>query len=189
MKALLALLCSLTAAFAAAPVKSNDLPAEAVAALNNGTKFVLFSLEPPITTITEPQLRPNMTDEQKQKELERFAKELKLKPDEGHHGYKILGSTELADARSRASAVAAITEAVRGFDGAVADCFEPRHSLRVVTANGTTYDFVACFECRQVYVYRDRTRIGTAGMTGSQNRLDDLLIVGKVPLAKPASSK
>ncbi len=167
MKALLSLLYLITAALAAAPVKSNDLPAEAVAAFKTGTKFVLFSLEAPITSVTEPQ----------------------LKPGEGHHGYRILGSTELADAPSRASAFAAITDAVRGFDGLLAACFEPRHSLRVTAANGATYDFVACFECHQVYVYRGKERIGTAGMTGSQKRLDDLLVAAKIPLAKPASSK
>ena len=168
MKSLVAVLCLLTAALPAAPVKSNNLPDEAVAAFKTGTKFVLFSLEPPITRDPE---KPQ------------------LKPEEGHHGFAIFGSTELADAPSRASAVAAITDAVRGFDGLLALCFEPRHSLRVIAANGTTYDFVTCFECHQVYVYRGKKRIGTAGMTGSQKRLDDLLVAAKIPLAKPASSK
>ena len=66
---------------------------------------------------------------------------------------------------------------------------EPRHSVayRVgPTARPTTLSLV--FECHQVYVYRGRKRIGTAGMTGSQKRLDDLLAAAKIPLAKPASS-
>ena len=173
----------------ATAVVPNDLPAEVVAALKTGTKFVLFSLEPPVTSVEEPHLKPGMSKDQEVKELQRAIKELKLNPSEGHHGYTILGSTELADAAAQASAIAAITDAVRGFDGTLAACFEPRHSLRVIAANGTRYDLVACFECRQVYVYRGDTRIGTAGMTGSQKRLDDLLVTAKIPLAKPAPAK
>ena len=187
MKAVLTLLYLLTAALASASV--NELPAEAVAALKSGTKYVLFSLEPPSASGKEPQLNPKMTAEEVAKELERFAAEVRLKPEEGHHGYKILGSSELIEAASRASAVSAITDAVRDFHGGVALCFEPRHSLRVVSAEGTTYDFVACFECSQVAVYRGKERIGLAGMTGLQKPLDDLLTAAKVPLAKPASSK
>jgi hypothetical protein len=189
MKILLALLCAFTTTFAAAPDKSNALPGEALAALKTGTKFVLFSLEPPVTAIKDPEITPEMTRDQVQKEFERFHREMKLNPEEGHHGYKILGSTELADAGMRASAIAAITDAVRDFDGIVAKCFEPRHSLRVRAANGATYDFVVCFECHQVYVFRGKKRIGTAGMTGSQKRLDDLLVAAKIPLAQPTSPK
>ena len=163
MKTLIALLCSLTAAIAATPVEPNNLPDEAVAALKTGTKFLLFSLEP---------------------EIDRDILAPKPKPEESHHGFKILGSTELVDATSRSSAVAAITDAVRDFNGVLAKCFEPRHSVRVIADNGTTYDFVACFQCHQIYVYRGKERIDTAGMTGSQKRLDDLLVKAKVPLAK-----
>ena len=104
MKVFLALFCLLVVASAVDPVKSNKLPVEAVTALENGTKFILFSLEPPMS-IDPPQFTPEMTDDQKLKEVERFRKETNVDPDKGHHGYKILGSTELSDAPSRVSAI------------------------------------------------------------------------------------
>lgn len=168
MKTFAILLCLLTTSFAAAPARPNALPAEAVSAIKTGTKFVLFSLEPPSAPdfkVPDP------------------------KTEENHHGFKILGSIELADAPSRASAVAAIVDAVRAFNGGVAACFEPRHSLRVISASGITYDFVACFECASIRVYRGNESIGDAGITGSQKRLDDLLLREKIPLAKPHSVK
>src|SRR5678815_3226080 len=102
MKVLFALLCLLTVASPAdtkksnelpvAAVKPNQLPVEAATALKTGTKFVLFSLEPPIS-VALPQITPDMTDQQKRKEEERYLKETKLDPEKSHHGYKILGST------------------------------------------------------------------------------------------------
>lgn len=166
MKAMIGILYLVSVAFAA--TATEQLPNEAVAALKTGKKFILFSLEPP---------------------SDRKLGAPEPKPEQSHHGFRILGSTELADTEARVSAIAAITDAVRHFDGALAACFEPRHSLRVIAANGTTHDFVACFECHQVYVYRGDNRIGTAGMTGSQKQLDDLLIRAKVPVAKFYSSK
>ncbi len=168
MKTILALLCSLTCVFAGIPFTPKSLPAEAVAALKSGTKFILFSLDPPIVGAPEAP---------------------ELKPEENHHGFKILGSVELVDAPSRASAIAAITNAVRNYNGNAAGCFEPRHSLRVITAAGVTYDFVACFECAGLQIYRGEEGLAGTGMTGSQKPLDDILTKAKIPLAKPAGSK
>ncbi len=168
MKAILCLLCLLTSVFARVPFTPNTLPVEAVTALKTGTKFILFSLDPPSFRDPKPP---------------------ELKPAESHHGFKILGSTELLDAPSRASAIAAITDAVRNYNGVAAGCFNPRHSLRVITAAGVTYDFVACFECAGLQVYRGEEGLASTGLTGSQKRLDDFLTKANVPLSKPPSSK
>ena len=169
MRILLILLCLFTTAFSGDSRPPNALPAEVSAAFSNGTKFILFSLEPP--PIPDFDAPPP-------------------KPIEGHHGFKILGSTELADAPSRASAFAAIGDAVRGFNGLVAGCFEPRHSLRVITRDGKVFDLVTCFACHAVRIYRDDKLIAIVGITGSQKRLDDILTAAKVPLApKPQTTK
>lgn len=142
----------------------NKLPDEAIEALNSGVKFVLFSLEPPITTEVEKE---------------------QLKPEQKHHGFKILGSTELVTAVTRDSAITSITEGVKKHTTAGSGCFLPRHSLRVTAANGKIYDFLICFQCTKIEVHAGDTSIGGADIVGSQKPLDDILTAAKIPLAKP----
>jgi hypothetical protein len=146
----------------------NKLPDEVVEALKSGVKFILFSLDPPITVEAEKE---------------------KLKPEENHHGFKILGSTELVNLDTKTNAIASLTDAVRDYNGTGAGCFFPRHSLRVITSKGATYDLVTCFECYQIEVYLGEKRIGGAGISGTQKRLDEILTVAKIPLAKPLHSE
>ena len=80
----------------------NKLPDEAVEALKSGVKFILFSLDPPITFEAERE---------------------KLKPEQNHHGFKILGSTELVNAETKSNAITSLTDAVRDFNGNGAGCF------------------------------------------------------------------
>jgi hypothetical protein len=56
--------------------------------------------------------------------------------------------------------------------------------VRVVMANGAIFDFVICFECHQVCVYRGDKKIAKVGITGSQKRLDDILTGAGIPLAR-----
>lgn len=142
----------------------NKLPDEAVEALKSGVKFILFSLDPLIAFEAEKE---------------------KLKPEENHHGFKILGSTELVNPETKTTAIASLADAVRNFNGIAAGCFFPRHSLRVITAKGATYDFVTCFECYHIEVYLGEKRIGGAGIFGSQEQLDKILTAAKIPLPKP----
>lgn len=146
----------------------NKLPDETVEALKSGVKFILFSLDPPITGEAEKENR---------------------KPEENHHGFKILGSTELVNAETKTSAIVSLTDAVSNFGGTGAGCFIPRHSLRVITSKGEIYDFVTCFECSQIEVYLGEKRIGGAGISGSQERLDEILTAAKIPLAKPPETE
>jgi hypothetical protein len=146
------------------PQPPNKLPDEAVEALKSGVKFILFSLEPPITIEDDKEV---------------------LKPEQKHHGFKILGSTELVNAVTKDSAIASITEGVKKHTSEGSGCFLPRHSLRVTAANGKIYDFLTCFQCTKIEVYVGDKRIGGAGIVGSQKPLDDILTAAKIPLAKP----
>jgi len=147
----------------------NKLPDEAIEALKSAAKFILFSLEP---------FTPR-------EEISR------LKPEQKHHGFKILGSTELVNAETKNSAISTLTDAVKNSDGGgSAMCFSPRHSLRAVTSNGTIYDFVICFECSRLRIYSGEKRTALADVKGTQKPLDDILTAAKIPLAKaPEASK
>jgi hypothetical protein len=164
MKSILPL-CALFFAlcFVAFSGEGNCLPVEFLAALAAPKKVTLFSLEPEIDRPIEAQ---------------------PPKPHESHHGFKVLGSTELAQEAPRTAAIDAIKKAVAAFDGTMARCFEPRHSLRVLTDKGVTYDLVVCFQCDQLRMYRDAKELGTVGVTASSKALDDLLTRANVPLPK-----
>ena len=141
----------------------NKLPDDAVEALKSGVKFVIFSLEP---------LLPSGEEE-------------RLKPEQKHHGFKILGSTELVNAVNKDSAIASIIEGVKKHTTEGSGCFLPRHSLRVTDSSGKIYDFVTCFQCTKIEVFVGEKTIGGAGIVGSQKPLDDILTAAKIPLAKP----
>lgn len=147
---------------------ANKLPSEAAEALKSGVKFTLFSLNP--GWMTKDQMKA-------------------MKPEQIHHDFIILGSTELVNAETRNSAITSLTDAVKNSDGSSALCFSPRHSLRVITSNGTIYDFVTCFECSQIVVYCGENRIGGAKIKGTQKPLDEILTAAKIPLAKPLEGK
>lgn len=141
----------------------NKLPDEAAEALQSGVKFILFSLDPPMT-------RKEANEE--------------LKPEQKHHGFKILGSTELVTPETKGSAISTLTDAVKNSGGGSAMCFSPRHSLRAITSKGVIYDFVTCFHCDKIWIFSGEKRIGEATITGSQKPLDDILTAAKIPLAK-----
>lgn len=135
----------------------NRLPREVSRALKAQTTAVLYSLEP----------------------AERGEKEGFL------HGFQILGETRLTGG-ALSSAVKEFERAVADWGGAMAACFEPRHALRVV--DGThTYDLVLCYECDQLYVYRDGKHLVSLGASGSPSVLNGLLAAAGVEVAKDDS--
>lgn len=67
------------------------------------------------------------------------------------HGYPILGKMEIAEAEQRLEIHVAVTNAIGGDEFAA--CFWPRHGLRVVQ-DGRITDYVICFHCSQVEIYR-----------------------------------
>src|SRR5262245_30134991 len=72
--------------------------------------------------------------------------------DGGFHGWKVLGKTLVKDKDARKTLLSALEKGVKENRGVVADCFIPRHGIRVVH-NKKTYDLVICFQCYQVQEY------------------------------------
>ena len=62
-------------------------------------------------------------------------------------------------------------------------CFNPRHALRIA-ADGHTYDFLLCYECEQIAVYKDGRELSGSRATGSPKILNDLLTANNIPLPK-----
>jgi hypothetical protein len=133
---------------------SNVLGAEAQQALHSGKHAVLYSLEP----------WSNPT-----KKVGRL------------HGFEILGQSKLSSTQE-SSAVAAFDAAIAGFNGATAACFDPRVAIRI-QANGHTYDFLLCYSCHQLEVYRDNESLPGIGAAGSPKALNELLASLNVPLS------
>lgn len=158
MKFIISILLLLVCGCAFNSTRDNKLPAEAAAALHAPEKVVLYSLEP----WSQPTAN-NAT----------------------LHAFKILGQTTL-DTKQGAIAISA-------FEAAIPDrvsrnriqelCFDPRHALRV-TANRQTYDFLLCYACGYLYVYRGNQNIAMLNALGSPDVLNAILTEAKVPLSK-----
>jgi hypothetical protein len=73
------------------------------------------------------------------------------RPEEGFHGWKILGRTTLREGEARRAIVAAVRRGVAEADGA-SGCFEPRHGLRASKGHDSA-DLVICFSCRWIEVH------------------------------------
>lgn len=144
----------LVAAETPGQAKSNNLPAEALRALHSHDRVVLYSLEP----WSDPD-----------------------DPGSRLQGFEILGQATLTSSQA-ASATAAFESAIAKPDGIVASCFDPRHALRILTG-GHTYDFLLCYSCRQLQVYRDDKWFGEANAVGSPKSLNELLTTLNLPLS------
>ena len=115
-----------TAGLLAATPAPNVIPDEALKVLRSPNSATFYSLE--------PWERPKPED----KTL---------------HGYKILGKTTL-DPKKEEVVAGAFQKAVGDWDGLIANCFDPRHAL-TITSGGQTYDFLLCYNCHQLYIYKD----------------------------------
>jgi hypothetical protein len=73
--------------------------------------------------------------------------------------------------------------------GIVANCFNPRHGIRV-THDGKTVDFVICFECFQVQAFVDDKPVSGFLITDSPAaEFNGVLKDAKVPLAEKPDKK
>jgi hypothetical protein len=97
------------------------------------------------------------------------------------HTIQILGQTKL-DAKGAHIAADSFQKAVKDWNGSSADCFNPRHGLRLFSENHT-YDFVLCYECQELLVYKDDENIASLGAGGSPTVLDNLLRVAHIPVS------
>lgn len=154
MKIFLLISWMLASSTAVASDRPNALPAEAAQALHSTGHAVIYSLEP----WDDPD-----------KKVARL------------QGYEILGQSDLSDAQ-RLIAVDAFDSAIAGWDGAMAACFDPRHALRI-QFKGHVYDFLLCYSCQQVEVFRDGKMLGGAGAAGSPKVLNDLMTSLQLPLS------
>ncbi|MEZ0298626.1 MAG: hypothetical protein ACAI35_19425 [Candidatus Methylacidiphilales bacterium] len=96
-------------------------------------------------------------------------------------GFAILGQTTLKPEQS-AIAIQQVRTAMKSWDGMIAMCFSPRHGL-TLTRKGVRYDFVICFECHRMSVFRNGKEIVSNGVTGSPDKLNAILKQAGAPLA------
>lgn len=155
MKTFLLILSILAPGLVVASEPANALPGEATQALHSNGRAVLYSLEP--------------WGRSAEKEIARL------------HDYEILGQADLSAAQ-RSIAVRAFDAAIAGWDGAIAACFDPRHALRI-QFDGRTYDFLLCYSCQQMQVFRDGKPFADVGAAGSPDVLNDLLKSLRLPLS------
>jgi hypothetical protein len=134
---------------------ANDLPEEALQVLRAPSNAVLYSLEP---TLGQTQMG-----------------------DVAFHDFKVLGQTNL-DLKQAQLAANVFQQVVKNWDGRMARCFNPRHALRILSGDHT-YDFLLCYSCHQLYVYKDDKLLIALGATGSPQFLNELLSAAQVPLS------
>jgi len=98
-----------------------------------------------------------------------------------YHGYRVLGTAVITDAKTRKKLVSAFKRAVAENQDYIAACFNPRHGIRV-TRNEKQADFVICFGCDQVQVFGEVQ--GEFLITSSARALFDSVLRGSgIPLA------
>ena len=98
------------------------------------------------------------------------------------HGYKILGKTTL-DPKNEQVVEGAFEKAVSNWDGMIANCFDPRHALSL-SSSGHIYDFLLCYNCHQLYIYKDDKVIASMGAAGSPKFLNSILAAAHVPVSQ-----
>ena len=136
----------------------NRLPPAAEQALKDSPDFELLSLNPDREKIDE----------------------------DGFCGWTVLGKTTINDADMRGKLLAAFRTGVAQSDDALVDCFNPRHGIEVVH-DGTTHQFVICFQCYRVEWYTNNAQTGGFQITDSpQETFDEILKASEVPLAEKA---
>ncbi len=151
---------ALAGAARSAEAAPNNLPPEFQHILDSATNVALYSLEP-LSARTGPVGRLD--------------------------GFEILGWASLD--RDEAKHAAAIFEkAVADWDGLNADCFDPRHALHIVD-HGRAYDFLLCYACEQLVVYRDGQEVAQVGASGSPTAMNDLLRELDLPVSHSGDKK
>src|ERR1700678_1341246 len=132
----------------------NKLPIDAADALHAPEKVILYSLEP-----------------------------WSLGTTNNLQGFKILGQATL-DGKQAVAAAAAFESALckkeRKWEVL---CFDPRHAIRV-KSKGHTFDFLLCYTCGYLYIYRDNNMISELDAKGSPKVLNALLTANNIPLSK-----
>lgn len=150
---------------AALAAKEVGLAPEATQALAHPERVTIYSLEPMITNAP---------------------------PDHRLDGFTVLGDAPLDGAE--------VSEAIKAFRDAmvhpmtmpdahghsvvvIAACFDPRHAISV-QSNGHRFDFLLCYACGSLEVFRDGKLISGVAAGGSPASLNSLLKTKGLPLSK-----
>ena len=143
-----------------------EAPSNPLVALRNATTFQLHSLDPTNSPVSADRWPPPKT---------RF-----------FHSYRILGSTQIVDPNVQTKLVTVLETGIAEYDGLVVRCFIPRHGIHIDDGNHV-YDFVICFECRQIVCYVDGVDTETIPVNESpQPTFDRVLSNASIALASPA---
>jgi hypothetical protein len=108
-------------------------------------------------------------------------------PEDGFHGWRVLGKTAISSSTEREEIVHALDNAIRehGQDSNIM-CFNPRHGIRI-RAVDRRLDLVICFECEKFYSYREGAEDREAVVhlkRSAQPVLDEVLRRADVPLPR-----
>lgn len=101
-----------------------------------------------------------------------------FKHEVGLHAYKILSEATIEEPHEITRIATGIKEGIYSA-GMPAACFAPRHAVNVSNDDGS-FDFLICFECGWVYIYRRDEKTPLAGLTfsGNKERMLDLFPSG-----------
>lgn len=144
--------------------QNNRIPAGALQTLESDANLILYSIDPERFTYSDDGERQPLSDD-----------ELKF------HTYRVLGQTVLTSPNSRRITLDTIRHAVRDWDGEIHACFNPRHGIRATDSSGT-YDFLICFQCRQVYLYSPDGTTTEFYIRGAPDPLNSILTAAHIPL-------
>jgi len=147
-------------AFGVARGAPNVLPAPLGQVLDSASSVVLYSLEP---IMQQPGMRDQLD------------------------GFDILGKVNL-DREETKICVATFEKAIADSNGQAMDCFDPRHALRVFS-DGHNYDFLLCYACDHLAVYRDGRDVGGVSVAGSPGALNHLLKKHHLPISHSRGSR
>ncbi len=90
------------------------------------------------------------------------------------HGFGIVDSATTGDAGLIGAFLLELQYELAHPRPGVTLCFYPRHALSVAVGSGS-YDFLICYECRNVEIYRDSERIAAGSIAAlSEGKLDHL---------------
>ena len=134
------------------------LSQEATEVLDQAKAVTLYSLEPTIRT---------------------------ERPGRSLDDFGVLGKT-LLDPAEASRAIAAFRAAMKAGaspDRLVAACFDPRHAISI-RAGGHRYDYLLCYACGSLEVFRDGKPISGVPARGSPDSLNSLLRSHGLPLSK-----
>jgi len=100
---------------------------------------------------------------------------------EEFYGYPVLGKVDTKDPEKRKAIMTALNKGIAETEYGPADCFWPRHAIKV-TENGKTTDFVICFYCTAIYVYSGKSREEKGTTRKPQLVLNKYLRESNIPL-------